>query len=152
MSIVLHHINGEPLGSAERTAPVYNPATGEVARQVALASASEVDGAIAVAKAALPAWRSTGLIKRADVFFRLRQLIVERQDELAALITDEHGKVLSDAKGEISRAVENVEFAAGLVHLLKGEHCRAGRSWRGRSLRQAARRRGRPRSPRSTSR
>ena len=72
--------------------------------------------------AALPGWRATGLIKRADVFFRLRQLLVERQDELAAIITSEHGKVLSDAKGEISRGIENVEFAAGLVHLLKGEH------------------------------
>lgn len=121
MSIVLHHINGEAAGTAERTAPVYNPATGQVSRHVALASAGEVGEAIAAAKAALPGWRSTGLVRRADVFFRLRQLIVERKDELAAIITDEHGKVLSDAHGEISRAVENVEFAAGLVHLLKGE-------------------------------
>jgi len=122
MTIIRHHIAGEESGAAERTAPVYNPATGAVTAEVALASTAEVDAAIAAAAAALPAWRATGLIRRADVFFRLRQLLVERQDELAAIITSEHGKVFSDAKGEISRGIENVEFAAGLVHLLKGEH------------------------------
>ncbi|MBU4465550.1 MAG: CoA-acylating methylmalonate-semialdehyde dehydrogenase, partial [Actinobacteria bacterium] len=113
---------GHDAGSAERTGAIYNPATGATEREVAFASTSEVDEAIAAAKAALPGWRATGLIRRADVFFRLRHLLVERQDELAAIVTSEHGKVLSDAKGEISRGIENVEFAAGLVHLLKGEH------------------------------
>lgn len=122
MSVILHRVAGADTGAAERTGPVYNPATGEVQHEVAFASTAEVDAAIAAAKAALPLWRSTGLIKRADVFFRLRQLLVDHQDELAAIITSEHGKVLSDAKGEISRGIENVEFAAGLVHLLKGEH------------------------------
>ncbi|MFV0427418.1 MAG: CoA-acylating methylmalonate-semialdehyde dehydrogenase [Beutenbergiaceae bacterium] len=122
MALVQHYINGAETGSAERTAPVYNPATGAVQHEVLMASVSETEAAIAAAKAALPGWRATSLIKRADVFFRLRHLLVERQDELAAIVTSEHGKVLSDAKGEISRGIENVEFAAGLVHLLKGEH------------------------------
>ena len=122
MSTILHHVGGIETGAADRTGPVYNPATGAVQHEVAFASAEEVDAAIATAAAALPGWRATGLVKRADVFFRLRHLLVERQDELAAIITSQHGKVLSDAKGEISRGIENVEFAAGLVHLLKGEH------------------------------
>ena len=122
MSLILHHVDGQDTGTADRTGPVYDPATGVVQHEVAFASTAEVDAAIAAAEAALPGWRSTGLVKRADVFFRLRHLLVERQDELAAIITSQHGKVLSDAKGEISRGIENVEFAAGLVHLLKGEH------------------------------
>ncbi|MCX6503307.1 MAG: CoA-acylating methylmalonate-semialdehyde dehydrogenase [Microbacterium sp.] len=122
MTTIRHHIAGQESGSADRTAPVFNPATGERAAEVVLASTAEVDAAVAAAAAALPTWRATGLIRRADVFFRLRQLLVENQDELAAIITREHGKVLSDAKGEISRGIENVEFAAGLVHLLKGEY------------------------------
>jgi malonate-semialdehyde dehydrogenase (acetylating)/methylmalonate-semialdehyde dehydrogenase len=122
MSLLRHHIAGAEAGAADRTGPVYNPATGEQQHDVAFATTAEVDEAIAAAKAALPGWRATGLVKRADVFFRLRHLLVERQDELAAIITSEHGKVLDDAKGEISRGIENVEFAAGLVNLLKGEH------------------------------
>ncbi|WP_434810874.1 CoA-acylating methylmalonate-semialdehyde dehydrogenase [Microbacterium sp. bgisy189] len=121
MALIRHHIAGAESGSAERTGKVYDPATGVVQHEVAFASKDETDAAIAAAAAALPAWRATSLIKRADVFFRLRQLLVERADDLAAIITSEHGKVLSDAKGEISRGIENVEFAAGLVHLLKGE-------------------------------
>ncbi|MDR5701228.1 CoA-acylating methylmalonate-semialdehyde dehydrogenase [Agromyces aerolatus] len=122
MSLIRHHIAGQETGAAVRTGPVFNPATGEQQHEVAFASTAEVEAAIQAAKAALPGWRATGLIKRADVFFRLRQLLVERQDELAAIITSQHGKVLDDAKGEISRGIENIEFAAGLVHLLKGEH------------------------------
>ncbi|WP_127792312.1 CoA-acylating methylmalonate-semialdehyde dehydrogenase [Agromyces sp. LHK192] len=121
MTLIQHHIAGEDRADAERTGPVYNPATGAQDDEVAFASTAEVEQAIAAAKAALPAWRATGLVKRADVFFRVRQLLVDRQDELAAIITSQHGKVLDDAKGEISRGIENLEFAAGLVHLLKGE-------------------------------
>lgn len=121
MSTVRHHINGAEAGEGARTGRIYDPATGAVAREVAFADTAEVEAAIAAAREALPAWRATGLVRRADVFFRLRQLLIERQDDLAAIITAEHGKVLSDAKGEISRGIENVEFAAGLVHLLKGE-------------------------------
>ncbi len=122
MSLIRHFINGREVADAERTGPVFNPATGEQQHEVAFASVGEVEQAIAAASAALPGWRATGLIRRADVFFKLRHLLVERQGELAAILTSEHGKVLSDAAGEISRGIENVEFAAGLVHLLKGEH------------------------------
>ena len=122
MSLIRHFINGREVADAERTGPVFNPATGAQQHEVAFASVGEVEQAIAAASAALPGWRATGLIKRADVFFKLRHLLVERQGELAAILTSEHGKVLSDAAGEISRGIENVEFAAGLVHLLKGEH------------------------------
>ncbi|WEK60434.1 MAG: CoA-acylating methylmalonate-semialdehyde dehydrogenase [Candidatus Microbacterium colombiense] len=121
MDIVRHVINGTEVAEAARTGQVFDPATGEVSKQVAFASTAEVDAAIAAAAAAAPAWRETSLIKRADVFFRLRQLLKERTPELAAIVTSEHGKVLSDAAGEVSRGIENVEFAAGLVHLLKGE-------------------------------
>ena len=122
MTLIRHHIAGTATGDAARTGTVWDPATGRPRAEVAFASAAETEAAVAAAAAALPAWRATSLIKRADVFFRLRHLLVERTDELAAIITGEHGKVLSDAKGEISRGIENVEFAAGLVHLLKGEH------------------------------
>jgi malonate-semialdehyde dehydrogenase (acetylating)/methylmalonate-semialdehyde dehydrogenase len=121
MALVQHHVNGRSVGTDDRTGPVYDPATGEVQHQVALASESEVQEAVAAARAALPAWRATGLIQRADVFFRLRQLLREHSDELAAIVSSEHGKVLADAAGEVSRGIENVEFAAGLVHHLKGE-------------------------------
>lgn len=121
MDTVRHLINGTETAAAVRRGPVFDPATGAVTKEVAFASAAEVDAAVAAAAAALPAWRETSLIKRADVFFRLRQLLTERTDELAAIVTSEHGKVLSDAAGEVSRGIENVEFAAGLVHLLKGE-------------------------------
>ncbi|MFD5215380.1 CoA-acylating methylmalonate-semialdehyde dehydrogenase [Microbacterium sp. NPDC058345] len=121
MTTIRHFIGGADAGEAARTLPVYDPATGDAHRQVAAASAAEVEQAIQVARAAQPAWRSSTLIKRADVFFRLRQILAERTDELAAIVTSEHGKVLSDAAGEVSRGIENVEFAAGLLHHLKGE-------------------------------
>ncbi|MET0784233.1 MAG: CoA-acylating methylmalonate-semialdehyde dehydrogenase [Leifsonia flava] len=121
MALVQHFINGVETGEPERTGPVFNPATGTRQHDVVYASVADVEQAIAAAKAALPAWRATSLIKRADVFFRLRHLLRERTPELAAIVTSEHGKVLSDAAGEISRGLENVEFASGLVHLLKGE-------------------------------
>jgi malonate-semialdehyde dehydrogenase (acetylating) / methylmalonate-semialdehyde dehydrogenase len=121
MTVVPHLIAGQEVTGDLRSGPIFNPATGEQIASVGFADTARVDEAIAAASAALPGWRATGLIKRADVFFRLRQLLIERSDELAAIVTREHGKVLSDALGEISRGLENVEFAAGLVHLLKGE-------------------------------
>ncbi|MEV7619708.1 CoA-acylating methylmalonate-semialdehyde dehydrogenase [Microbacterium sp. NPDC089321] len=121
MTTIRHYIDGAETGTTDRTLPVYDPATGEAHRQVAAASVQEVEQAIASAKAAQKAWRASSLIKRADVFFRLRQILAERTDELAAIVTSEHGKVLSDAAGEVSRGIENVEFAAGLLHHLKGE-------------------------------
>ncbi|MCU1607586.1 MAG: methylmalonate-semialdehyde dehydrogenase [Modestobacter sp.] len=107
-------------GTSGRTSPVTDPATGEVTGEVALASADEVDAAVAAATAAFPAWRDTSLTRRSAVLFKFRELLNERKPELAALITAEHGKVLDDALGEVSRGQEVVEFACGVPHLLKG--------------------------------
>jgi len=122
MALVRHFINGQEVGEPTRTGVIYNPATGQAQHELVLGSVADVESAIAAAKAALPAWRRTSLVKRSDVFFRLRHLLKERTPELAAIVTSEHGKVLSDAAGEISRGLENVEFASGLTHLLKGEY------------------------------
>lgn len=122
MTLVPHVIAGQEVTGDLRSGPIFNPATGEQIASVGYADSARVNEAIAAAAAALPGWRATGLIKRADVFFRLRALLLERADELAAIVTREHGKVLADAMGEISRGLENVEFAAGLVHLLKGDY------------------------------
>ncbi len=107
-------------GDSDRTAPVYDPATGKVSKQVALASAADADAVIAAAAAAAPAWGNLSLARRTQVLFRFRELLNERKGEAAALITAEHGKVLSDALGEVTRGQEVVEFACGLAHLLKG--------------------------------
>jgi len=122
MSVIPHLIAGTEVTDQVRTGPVFNPATGERIAEVGFADEARVAEAVAAAKAALPGWRATGLVKRADVFFRLRHLLLERSGELAAIVTREHGKVLADAGGEVSRGLENVEFAAGLLHLLKGEY------------------------------
>ena len=119
---VLHHwIDGSSVeGASGRFSDVTDPATGAVAARLALASAEEVDSAVAAAKAAFPAWRDTSLTRRTEVVFRFRELLNARKGELAALITAEHGKVLSDALGEVSRGQEVVEFACGMPHLMKG--------------------------------
>ena len=121
MARIPHVIGGEKVDAGERTQAVFNPATGEQQHELGIASVETVEQAIAAAQAALPMWRKTSLTKRADVFFNLRQLLKQRTPELAAIVTSEHGKVLSDAAGEIARGLENVEFASGLLHLLKGE-------------------------------
>ncbi|HZB40157.1 MAG TPA: CoA-acylating methylmalonate-semialdehyde dehydrogenase, partial [Ilumatobacter sp.] len=121
MNRIHHWIDGKVVESTSgRTGRVFNPATGEQAGEVDLASASEVDAAVAAAKAAFPAWRGASLSKRAEVMFRLRELIDANRKEIASLITAEHGKVLSDAMGEVARGLENIEFACGVPHLLKG--------------------------------
>lgn len=122
MALIRHYINGVEIGEAIRHSPVFNPATGEHQRDVILGTVDDVHAAIAAAKAALPGWRATSLTKRADVLFRLRHLLTERKGELAAIVTNEHGKVLADAAGEIARGLENVEFASGLIDKLKGEY------------------------------
>ena len=99
---------------------MYNPATGEQASTVDFASVDEVDAAVASARAAFPAWRATSLSRRAEVLFRFREIVDANRKEIAALLTAEHGKVLSDALGEVARGLENVEFACGIPHLLKG--------------------------------
>ena len=120
--IVGHFINGEVVADTNRPGPVTNPATGKVTRQVAMASKATVEEAIAAAEAAFPAWRDTPPIKRARIMFRFKQLLEEHADEIAAAITDEHGKVVDDAMGEFIRGVEVVEYACGIPELLKGEH------------------------------
>ncbi|MGZ4484139.1 MAG: CoA-acylating methylmalonate-semialdehyde dehydrogenase [Nocardioidaceae bacterium] len=118
---ISHWINGqETPGQSGRTAPVHNPATGEQTGAVDLAAAEEVDLAVASAVAAAAEWRSASLAQRAGVLFAFRQLLHDRSDELAAVVTAEHGKVLADAAGEVARGLENVEFATGVPHLLKG--------------------------------
>jgi malonate-semialdehyde dehydrogenase (acetylating)/methylmalonate-semialdehyde dehydrogenase len=118
---VNHWINGRRLaGSSGRSGPVYNPATGELAREVDFASVEEVDAAVAAAKAAFPAWRATSLSRRTEILYRIRNLVEEHRAEIAAHLTREHGKVPSDALGEVARGLENLEFATGIAHLLKG--------------------------------
>ena len=118
---ITHWIDGrESAGTSGRTAPVFNPATGEQTGEVGLATAAEVDAAVAKARAAAREWRASSLSRRSAVLFAFRELLHQRTDELAAIITAEHGKVLSDAAGEIARGLENVEFAAGVPQLLKG--------------------------------
>jgi malonate-semialdehyde dehydrogenase (acetylating)/methylmalonate-semialdehyde dehydrogenase len=107
-------------GNSGTTAPVTNPATGEVTGQVALAGVEDARAVIDAAAAAFPAWRDTSLAKRVQVLFKFRELLNERKGELAEIITSEHGKVVSDALGEVSRGQEVVEFACGIPHLLKG--------------------------------
>ncbi|MBV9951900.1 MAG: CoA-acylating methylmalonate-semialdehyde dehydrogenase [Acidimicrobiia bacterium] len=123
MKHINHWIDGRIVeGASGRTGPVWNPASGTQQAEVAFASAAEVDAAVAVAKAAFPAWRATNLSRRAEVMFRMRELVDANRKEIASLITAEHGKVLSDAIGEVSRGLENIEFACGVPHLLKGGH------------------------------
>jgi len=121
MNRISHWIDGKAVpGTSGRSGVVWNPATGEQAASVDFASVDELDGAIAVAKAAFPAWRATNLSRRAEVMFHLRELIAANRKEIASLLSAEHGKVLSDALGEVARGLENVEFACGIPHLLKG--------------------------------
>jgi malonate-semialdehyde dehydrogenase (acetylating)/methylmalonate-semialdehyde dehydrogenase len=125
LKTVGHLIGGEHVSSTangdQRSQPVYNPATGRASKRVALASRTTVQAAIAAAAAAFPEWRNTPPLKRARVMFKLKQLLETHANQICALITDEHGKVLSDAMGELQRGVENVEYAAGAPELLKGE-------------------------------
>ena len=121
MSAIPHWMNDAPYaGASSSTAPVTNPATGAVTGRVALADAEDARAVIDAAAAAFPAWRDTSLARRTQVLFAFRELLNARKDELAAIITSEHGKVLSDALGEIGRGQEVVEFACGIPHLLKG--------------------------------
>ena len=121
METIPHYINGARVTDADRFGFVFNPATGQQEKQVALASAARTEEAIAAARAALPAWRATSLAKRTTIFFKVREILNQRKSELAAILTSEHGKVLSDAEGEIARGLENIDFATGLSHMLKGE-------------------------------
>src|SRR5256714_12342862 len=119
--MIEHWIGGAAAnGSAPRTGPVYNPATGEQTGAVGFATAAEVDAAVQAAHRALPAWRDASLSKRAELFFRIRELVRGHRDDLARVVTSEHGKVFSDAAGEVSRGLEVIDYCCGLPELLKG--------------------------------
>src|SRR5215217_5500745 len=118
----VHHWIGGRLvdGTSGRRGPVYDPATGRLAREVDFASVEEVGAAVQAARAAFPGWRATSLSKRTDILFRIRNLVDQHRTDLAAILTSEHGKVPSDALGEIARGLENIEFATSVPNLLKG--------------------------------
>lgn len=117
-----HFINGENVsGTSGRTAEAFNPATGEVDAIVPLASRAEVEAAIASAEAAFSAWSATPAARRAQVLFKYRELLMTNLDEVAELVSRQHGKTLADAKGEVIRGLEVVEFASGIPHVMKGE-------------------------------
>ncbi|BBZ26031.1 methylmalonate-semialdehyde dehydrogenase (acylating) [Mycolicibacterium madagascariense] len=118
---IAHWVDGKGFaGASDRTSPVTNPATGQVTGELALADVADARAAIDAAAAAFPAWRDTSLAKRTQILFAFRELLNARKNELAEIITSEHGKVVSDALGEVSRGQEVVEFACGIAHLLKG--------------------------------
>src|SRR5947209_12176921 len=117
-----HHVGGAPVeGRSGRSGDVFDPATGAVARRVAFAAAADVDAAVQAARRAFPAWSETPPLRRANVLFAFRELLLRDADRIAALITAEHGKTLADARGEVQRGLEVVEFACGIPHLLKGD-------------------------------
>ena len=117
-----HYIGGKIVaGTSGRHQDVFNPATGAVTGKTALASASEVDKAVAAAQAAFPAWADTSPLRRARVMFKFLELMNHHRDDLARLITAEHGKVFTDAQGEVTRGIEILEFATGIPQLLKGD-------------------------------
>ena len=122
MTVVGHLINGQITNEGERTQDVYNPSTGEVSKQVALASKATVEEAIAAAQAAYPEWRNTPAMKRARVMFKFKDLLEQNADKICTLIGEEHGKISHDAAGELQRGIENVEYACCAPELLKGEH------------------------------
>ena len=122
MNLIRHWIGNTPYaGVPDRRGAVYNPATGLVSSEVALASVEEVDIGVASAAAAFPAWRDTPLTHRARIMFAFRDLVDRHVDDFAKLLTAEHGKTLDDARGEVARGLEVIEFATGIPHLLKGE-------------------------------
>ena len=122
VSILGHYVGGARVaGTSSRSGIVYNPATGNSSLRVAFATAGETRAAIRVAKQALPEWAATTPLRRARIVFRFKALLDAHIDELAHIITSEHGKVLPDARGEVMRGLEVVEFACGIPHLLKGE-------------------------------
>ncbi|MGH8601291.1 MAG: CoA-acylating methylmalonate-semialdehyde dehydrogenase [Gammaproteobacteria bacterium] len=121
-SIIPHYINDERVSRNDRYQDVFNPATGEVTGQVALASRQTVNESVAAAQAAFESWSETPPIRRARVLFQYLRLLEERKDDLARIITAEHGKVFTDAQGEVARGIDILEFACGIPQLLKGEH------------------------------
>lgn len=138
MQILTHYIDGQHTPhDGGRVAEIYNPATGAVVGRAALASQEDTQAAITAAQAAFPGWAATSPLRRARILFRFRDLVEKHADELSKLISREHGKLLSDAKGELTRGMEVVEFACGIPHLMKGEFSESvGTGVDGWSLRQ----------------
>ncbi|WP_054894295.1 CoA-acylating methylmalonate-semialdehyde dehydrogenase [Pseudomonas sp. NBRC 111143] len=124
MATIKHLIHGESVASGGRTAEVFNPATGQVIHQLELANRATVQVAIDSAKAAFPAWRNTPPAKRAQVMFRFKQLLEQNEARISQMISEEHGKTIEDAAGELKRGIENVEFACAAPEILKGEYSR----------------------------
>lgn len=123
MKSINHLIDGQAIpGQSGNTTGVYNPATGQQTGELALASVEEVDAAVASAQAAFESWQKVSLAGRTKLMYRFRNLIAENAEEIAALLTAEHGKVLSDSAGEIARGIENIEYACGIAELLKGDY------------------------------
>lgn len=125
MAAIPHFINGEISEQGNNTIPVINPATGETVSEVMVADQSVVDAAVMSAKSALPTWRNKEPAKRAAILREYHSLLQKNSDDICALITEEHGKTLVDAKGELQRGIENVEYATGIAEHLKGEHSRS---------------------------
>ncbi len=120
---ITHWIDGAPVGGTSgRSGPVFNPATGVQSASVDFASPEEVDAAVQAAKRAFASWRTMSLSRRTEIFFRIRELVHDHSDDLARALTLEHGKVFSDAKGEVARGLEVIEFCCGIAQLIKGEH------------------------------
>src|SRR5438876_4797587 len=118
---ISHWINGRTAhGTSGRSGPVYNPAIGKQTGAVDFASADEIDAAVQAARAAFPAWRATSLAKKSAILFRIRELLHDRKDDIARILTREHGKVFSDAQGEVARGLEVIEYCCGIPELLKG--------------------------------
>ena len=122
-AVIPHWIGGKTItGQADRKAPVYNPATGQVARFVPFASNDEVDAAVSAANAQFPSWSATAPLRRARILFRFKELVEREQSRLTRIISAEHGKTIPDAAGELTRGLEVVEFACGIPQLLKGDY------------------------------
>jgi malonate-semialdehyde dehydrogenase (acetylating)/methylmalonate-semialdehyde dehydrogenase len=123
MDTLSHYINGQQVaGAGKRFGDVYNPATGQVQRKVPMGTAADVDAAVQAAAAAFPGWAAQPALRRARCIFRLKNLLEEHAEDIAAILTNEHGKVAEDARGEVTRGIEVVEFACGAPQLLKGEY------------------------------
>lgn len=120
---VLHYIGGQKTaGASTRTQDIFNPALGEKTSEVVLGTGADVDAAVAAAKAAFPGWANTPPVRRARVIFKFLELVKRDKEKLAKVITSEHGKVFTDACGEVERGIEVIEFACGIPALLKGEY------------------------------
>ena len=122
MKVIEHLVNGEIVSMGDPTQDVFNPSTGEVSKQVSLATKTTVEKAITAAQDAFPEWRATPPLKRARIMFRFKELLEKNVNEIAQLIGEEHGKIAHDALGEVNRGIENVEYACYAPQLLKGEH------------------------------